>query len=217
MIKNRSARMALLACAGVASLGLLVGPASAAAKAKKKTVTKTAAFSQCVSVASPILDADGPFASAVIPVSVPNFKGGPQDGVVTAITSAGIRIAHDFDRDLVLTLISPGGKVVTLANRRGDTGGGYGSGAASCGGSPVLFGDGFANPISSPGNIGDAPIVGNFKPEQPLNQVVGGPARGSWVLLVGDVEEQIEGFVNAFSLNFAYTYKALQKKKLKKK
>ena len=36
MIKKRSARAALLACAGLASLGLIAGAAPAAAKTKKK-------------------------------------------------------------------------------------------------------------------------------------------------------------------------------------
>ncbi len=216
MITKRSARIAVLACASVASLGLIVGPASAAAKTKKKTVTRTAAFSQCANVASPIPDVGGPFGSAVIPVSVPNFKGGVQDGTVTAITSAGVRITHTFDGDLILTLVSPGGRVVQLANRRGIAGDGYGSGAASCSGSLVLFGDGFPTPISTPGNTVQNPIVGSFKPEQPLSLVVGGPARGSWVLLVADVAGGDTGAINAVSLNFTYSYQARVKVKKKK-
>jgi subtilisin-like proprotein convertase family protein len=213
MSKNRFARLAVLACASIASLGLLVGPATAAAKSKKKTVTKTATFSQCVNTQSPINDPVSALASAVIPVSVPNFKGGVQDGAVTAITSAGTRITHTSDGDLVLTLVSPGGKVIPLATGRGGGGDGYGTGSTSCSGSLVQFGDAFTTPISTPGNTGNNPITGSFKPEQPLNQVVGGPARGSWVLLVADEFTVDIGSINAFSLNFTYSYKAQVKKK----
>jgi subtilisin-like proprotein convertase family protein len=208
--------MTVLACAGLASLGLLMGASPAAAKAKKKTVNKTATFNQCVSSASPIQDPESPLASAVIPVSVPSFKGALQDGAVTAITSAGTRITHTSDGDLVVTLVSPGGKVIPLAVGEGTSGDGFGSGATSCSGSLAQFGDGFTTPITSPGNTGDNPITGSFKPEQPLNQVLGGPARGNWVLLVADEATVDTGSLDAFSLNITYTYKAQVKKKTKK-
>jgi subtilisin-like proprotein convertase family protein len=206
-----------LACGLVASLGLLVGVSPAAAKAKKKTVTKTATFNQCVSTTSPISDPESALASAVLPVSVPNFKGGVQDGVVTAVTSAGVRLTHTSDGDLVLTLVSPGGKVIPLAIGEGSSGDGYGTGATSCSGSLVHFGDSFTTPISTPGNTGNNPITGSFVPEQPLNQTLGGPARGNWILLVADEAQADIGSLDAFSLNFTYSYKAQVKKKKKGK
>jgi len=217
-MSKRTSRIALLACAAFASLGLVaaVSPAAAKTKAKKKTVTKTATFNQCVSTASPIDDPESALASAVIPVSVPNFKGGVQDGVVTAITSAGVRLSHTSDGDLVITLVSPGGKVIPLAIGEGSSGNGYGTGATSCSGLPALFGDSFATSITAPGNTGDDPVSGSFKPEQPLNQTLGGPARGNWVLLVADEAGADFGSLDAFSLNFTYSYKAQVKKKAKK-
>jgi subtilisin-like proprotein convertase family protein len=215
MTKKRSARMALLASVSVASLGLLVGPASATAKAKKKTVTKTATVSQCVNASGLLREDPLPIATAVIPVTVPNFKGGPQDGVVTGFTSAGVRITHTSDLDLAVSLVSPGGKVIQLATGRGGSGDGFGTGAANCSGSLALFGDAFTTPVPDLGN--DDPVTGGFKPDQPLNQVVGGPARGSWILLAVDEVGGDEGTLDAFSLNFTYSYKALKKVKKKKK
>jgi subtilisin-like proprotein convertase family protein len=220
----RSARVALLACAGVASLGLLVGPATASAKkVKKRTVTRTATFNQCVSLATPIPDRGAntttpgvAYASAVLPVTVPNFKGAAQDGVVTAFTTAGVRITHTFDADLDLFLVSPGGKVVDLANNRGLDGDGYGTGATSCAGSLVLFGDTFGTSIVTPGNTGQNPITGSFKPEQPLSTFQGGPARGNWVLIAVDTANADTGTLNAFSLNFTYNFLAQVKAKKKK-
>jgi hypothetical protein len=215
MIKKRSARMALLACASVAALGLLVGPATAAAKTK----TKTATFAQCVNFAVPIPDfvsgGSGVFSSATasVPVTVPKFKGKPQDGVVTAFNNAGVRISHTSDSDFLLYLVSPGGKASVLSAVRGGNGDGYGTGAASCSGSLVGFGDSFATPIGTPGNTGDNPVVGNFKPDQPLSGLAGGPARGNWTLLAADVSSDDTGTINAVSLNFTYQYKALKKKK----
>jgi len=215
MTKKRSTRMALLACASVASLGLLVGPASATAKAKKKTVTKTAVVNQCVNASGALANDPLPIATAVLPVTVPTFKGGAQDGVVTSITSAGVRLTHTSDSDLVLSLLSPGGKVVQLATARGGSGDGFGTGATNCGGSLALFGDGFSTPIST-SNPGNNPITGSFEPEQPLNAVVGGPARGSWFLVAADEVDVDAGTLDAFSLNFTYTYKARVKVKKKK-
>jgi hypothetical protein len=218
MINKRSARIALLACASVASLGLLAGTSpAAAAKKKAKVVTKTATLNQCVSTAQRLIEGDpgipGTIPSVAFPVAVPKFKGKQQDGAVTAVSSVGVRITHTFDEDLTIVLVSPGGRVVPLAQNRGSSGDGYGTGATNCGGSLVLFGDTFGPSIVSPGNTGSGPITGSFKPEQPLSAVVGGPARGNWVVLASDGDGGDEGTLDAVSLNLTYQYKALKKKK----
>jgi subtilisin-like proprotein convertase family protein len=177
---------------------------------KKKTVTRTATVNQCVSVGSAI--ADHATATASIPVSLPTYKGQPQDGSVTGITSVGTRITHTLGQDLVIGLISPGGRYVSLSNARG-SGDDFGTGAANCGGTLTTFSDTAATPIGD----GTPPFAGSFKPEQPLSQVVGAPARGTWVLQVSDVADVDTGAINAFSLNFTYQYKALKQVKKKKK
>jgi subtilisin-like proprotein convertase family protein len=214
MTNKRSARMALLACASVASLGLLVGASPAAAKTKTRTVN------QCLSTNAAIPDnldtAPAGAATASIPVSVPKFNGRPQTGVVTAFTSAGVRIVHTDDGDLVLGLVSPSGQVILLSNSRdGNTSGdGYGTGAASCSGSLVLFGDTFPTPIRTPGNTTTgSPITGSFQPEQPLSSFLGGAAKGNWTLFVADAAGGDVGTINAFSLNFSFKYKVAPKKK----
>jgi subtilisin-like proprotein convertase family protein len=218
MTKKRYVRLALLALAGLASLGLIAGAApAAAAKKKAKKVTKTATLNQCVSTAQALTEgADGVATNTpyvVFPVAVPKFKGKAQNGVVTAITSVGVRITHTFDRDLSINLVSPGGKVVPLAVSRGGSGDGYGSGATNCRGSLALFADTFGPSITTPGNVPPAPIVGSFKPEQPLSALVGGPARGNWVVLANDGAGGDTGRLDAVSLNLTYQYKALKKKK----
>ena len=87
-----------------------------------------------------------PAASFALAVKVPKVKGRPQDGVVTAFHSVGVRIAHTDVSDLALFLVSPGGRAVALATYRDQSsnldsdrqpspsGDGYGSGAMNCAG-----------------------------------------------------------------------------------
>jgi hypothetical protein len=218
MTKKRSAQLAVLACAGCASLWLLA-PAPAAAKIKTATLT------QCVSAAVGIPDgpplgstAPNPAASFAVPVRVPKFKGRPQDGTITAFHSAGVRISHTDDGDLALFLVSPGGRAIALSTYRDDSsddsGDGYGTGPLDCSGSLVRFGDAFGPSITTPGNFGNgAPITGSFKPEQSTGSFVGGPARGFWTLIVQDIQNTDVGQINALSLSFTYRYKAKKKRK----
>jgi subtilisin-like proprotein convertase family protein len=215
-MRRRFVRLGLVGLALVAISAVGASPA-AAKKAKTKTITAT--FNQCLSTAVAIPDFSGTApsngASVLQTVNVPNFRGKPQTGVVTAFSIAGIRITHTFDSDLTINLISPGGVVVTLANRRGANGDGYGNGAASCSGGLVLFSDTFPTPIRTPGNTGNAgndPITGSFHPEGNLAAFVGGPAKGNWVLAVTDGAGADVGAINAFSLSFTYTYRKGPKK-----
>jgi hypothetical protein len=231
MSKKGWAQLMALACTALVPLSLLAVPAAAGAKTK----AKTAQFTQCVSTAVPIPDgppngtaATNPAASFAIFVKTPKFRGRPQDGTVTAIRSAGVRITHSDDGDLALFLVSPGGRAVALSTYRDQStnpnpdpppdflpsGDGYGSGAADCSGSLVDFGDRFPTSIATPGNFGvSAPITGSFSPEQPLSTFVGGPARGLWTLIVQDVQFHDVGQIDALSLSLDYTYKAKKRKK----
>jgi hypothetical protein len=150
--------------------------------------------------------------------------------VVTSFGSVGVRITHTDDSDLALFLVSPGGRAIALSTFRDDSsnkddegnpapsGDGFGSGAPSCSGNRVDFGDRYRTSIATPGNTGlDAPILGAFKPEQPLSTFVGGPARGFWTLIAQDVQGQDSGQIDALALSFDYSYKAKAKAKKKKK
>lgn len=217
MTIRRCARTALITCAGLAILSGLAAPATAKSRTK--------VYNHCFGVAVGIPDgppegstAPNPAASLGIPVTVPRFKRKPQSGMVTAINSVGVRISHTDIGDLALFLVSPGGRAVALATYRddssNDSGDGYGSGAASCSGSLVQFGDGFSTPITMPGNTGaSAPITGSFRPEQALSTFVGGPARGFWTLIVQDVASPDIGQISAFSLSLSYRFKAKRKKR----
>lgn len=219
-MKMRLVRLGFLGMAVLAFAALAAQPAAAKSKKKKtKTVTKT--FDKCIDVGQAIPDpADGVPAPAVVlkvRINIPKLNGKRQDGEVKAFTSAGVRATHTFDGDLSFNLVSPGGRVVTLANGRGHSGDGYGSGAANCTGSQVIFGDTFPGAIASPGNTLSNPIVGSFRPETPLSTLVGGRARGKWTLIVQDSSGVDTGTLDAYSLDFTYKYKKEKKKKNNKK
>jgi hypothetical protein len=231
MIKKRWAHLLVFACTACVSLWLLAMPSVAGAK------KKAAQFVQCVNTATAIPDgpapdstAPNPAASFAIPVRVPKFKGKPQDGVVTAFNSVGVRITHTDDSDLSLFFVSPGGRGVALSTFRDQStnednegnpapsGDGFGSGPPNCSGGVVRFGDSFGPSITTPGNFGlDTPITGSFTPEQPLNAFIGGPARGFWTLIVQDLQAQDVGQIDAMSLSFNYSYKAKAKKRKKRR
>jgi subtilisin-like proprotein convertase family protein len=200
--------------------GLGVIPAVSAAK------VKTAQFIECATTAVPIPDGPigptdpNPAASFAVPVNVPKIKGKPQDGVVTGFNSVGVQITHTDDADLSLFLVSPGGRAVALATYRDDSsagGHGYGSGAPGCAGSRVDFSDRNPTSIATPGNTGaNDPILGAFRPEQPLSTFVGGPARGFWTLIVQDVAAPDVGQINALAMSFDYQYRVKPHRKKKR-
>jgi subtilisin-like proprotein convertase family protein len=203
-----------LARTGISVFAVFAVFAVAGSPALAKTKTKTATFTQCVDANAPLPEQS--LASAAINVPVPKNGKKIQDGVVTAV-QAGTRITFPDDGDLNLTLVSPAGKVISLAaeDEGPGNGVGYGTGAPGCTGSLVTFGDAFPNSIENPGNGAGNPITGQFRPRQPFAVFNGGPARGPWVLLVANCCTSDTGSFNAFSLNVTYTYKAAVKKKKK--
>ncbi len=105
----------------------------------------------------------------------------PDVGAVSDV-DVSVRLNHTFDGDLVISLIAPDGTEVTLSNRRGGGGDNFGTGANSCAGTPTVFDDAAAAPISS----GTAPFAGSFRPDQPLSALNGRPTAGTWKLRIAD-------------------------------
>jgi hypothetical protein len=195
--------MALAALAASALTLALASPAGAA--------TKT--YRSCVSGAAPIVDRG----SSALNLKVPYPKDAkkPQLGRVVSIRF-GTRISHTRDSDLTLAAVSPAGFAYSLSVRNGAGGQGYGTGAADCTGSLVLFDDNALTSISTPGNTPPAPIAGSFKPQFQLGTFNNSPVFGLWTLLVTDSQTGEAGTVHAFSIDVTYSYKKLKKKKGKK-
>jgi subtilisin-like proprotein convertase family protein len=110
-----------------------------------------------------------------------------------------VRLNHTFDEDLVIQLIAPDNTTVTLSQNR-DTaiGGGdnYGTGANDCSGTPTIFDDAAATPISG----GVPPFAGTFRPETPLSDLNGKPVNGTWKLRVIDTAAIDTGTVGCVTL-----------------
>jgi subtilisin-like proprotein convertase family protein len=205
MTNKRPARIALLACASVASLGLPAGASPAAAKTK--TVTST--FSQCQNVAVALADHSSQQVAFSVPATPKKAK--PRGGTVTGVSLAGVRITHTFDEDIVIYLVSPSGRAIPLTVGAGGSGNDYGSGAANCTGTLTTFSD-TATTLTS---AGTAPFAGSFKPVAPLSSLVGGTASGVWTMLFADSADPDVGVIHAASLSFTYQYKVPVKKKKK--
>lgn len=103
-----------------------------------------------------------------------------------------INLTHEYDSDLIMTLIAPNGRSVVLANRRGFNGQDF---------TNTLFDDDVATPISA----GSAPFAGSFKPDQPLSTFDGYSALGTWTLVITDMAGGNVGTLIAWELQLTLT------------
>jgi subtilisin-like proprotein convertase family protein len=202
MSEKRTPRMALLACVGLFSLGLVVGVSTAAAKAR--SVNKAVRI--CQSVDLPLGDNQGATQMPVrqIAFRVPRTPKGskPAGGRVTGAT-VGVRITHTFDRDVAIYLISPGGRIVLVDTGRGGSGDDFGTGATDCTGSLTTFSDTAGTPVSA----GAPPFAGSFRPDAPFSLLNGVMASGAWTVMITDTSASDNGTIHAVSLSLDYRYK----------
>jgi subtilisin-like proprotein convertase family protein len=123
--------------------------------------------------------------SATSTINVPDTYG-VEDANVS------LSIAHSYDSDLVLSLISPIGTTVTLSNRRGGSGDNY---------TGTIFDDEAATPISA----GSPPFTGSFTPDSPLSAVDGQGAAGAWQLKATDMAAIDTGTINTWTLTLSHS------------
>jgi subtilisin-like proprotein convertase family protein len=104
-----------------------------------------------------------------------------------------VGLDHTWVGDLVITLTSPSGTRVVLANRPG---GQLNSGNNFC---QTVLEDGAPDSIQTITPDG-APYTGTFAPASPLSAFVGEEGNGTWTLNVSDQAQVDVGNVRAFSL-----------------
>lgn len=139
-------------------------------------------------------------ASIPTPLRIPasGSTGSTSNSIVVAdsrqVLDANVKInlTHQYDSDLVMTLIAPNGRSVVLANRRGFNGQNF---------TDTLFDDDVATPISA----GVAPFSGSFKPDQPLSTFDGYSALGVWTLVITDAAGGNIGELIAWELQLTLT------------
>jgi subtilisin-like proprotein convertase family protein len=203
MIRKTSARAALLACAGFASLGLIAGASPAAAKTKTATTTVCTPTSAAIST-----DKD---TYTTIPLSLGKLP----KGATILDVNPQVRISQQQVYMNVL-VASPAGRMALLGNgdSEGDGGGpDWGTGPA-CGGTPTTFDDQATTTFFG----SDAPFAGTFQPLSPLSNLNGGPAAGTWKFFVDDLgnEPTRPATVDSVGATVVYRYKVKKKKNSKK-
>ena len=197
MTRKRTVRAALLACAGLATLGLIFAAGPAMAKSRK--VTRT--LSACQNTARPLADSS----SLQVPFSVQTSPRAPgRRGARWCRSSLWGSGSPMTSRDVTAFLVSPTGLVDPLVLGRGDTGDDFGTGATDCSGTLTTFTD------TSPTAIGEGavPFAGAFKPEASLSVFTGSRAAGVWRVVVSDGAPGDTGTLHAVSFRVKYRYKS---------
>ncbi len=135
------------------------------------------------------------FSSSGAPAPIPDEDPGGALMPVTVSSSAITRgltvtvdISHTFIGDLQLSLVSPWGDTVLLADRRG-------GGEANYAG--ISFDDSAPRAIAT----SPSPFAGSYQPEQALGPLARRSAAGIWMLKVVDASRFDVGTINAFAVN----------------
>jgi subtilisin-like proprotein convertase family protein len=135
-----------------------------------------------------------PFTVSGVPGTIASVSFSIDGAACSAAAGATtVGLDHTWVGDLLIQLVSPSGKVVTLASRPG---GPLNSGNNFC---QTVLDDGAATSIQAITPDG-APYTGSFKPASPLADLKGETANGTWTLFVGDNAAFDIGSVRAFSL-----------------
>ncbi|PQB05324.1 hypothetical protein BST85_10830 [Aureitalea marina] len=163
----------------------------------------------------------------VIDETAPIITCGPQDQPVSASSSPGtaipdsdpagitdviniaedqtlnnltvdLNITHTWVGDLIVTLQSPEGTTVTLVDRIGADGGGFGCSDADL---DVTIDDTAASPLED-ACTGGGPITGTFTGIDALSAFNGENAQGDWILTVSDNAGGDTGEITSWGINY---------------
>ena len=119
--------------------------------------------------------------------SVINVSGlSPLTLASNSIVSVKLDITHTYDADLIISLISPSGNSINLANSRGGNGDNF---------TNTIFSSSALTPISA----GTVPFTGTFLPEAAFSSLTGN-LNGAWKILVVDHAGTDVGFLNNWTL-----------------
>ncbi|MBC8107880.1 MAG: S8 family serine peptidase [Anaerolineae bacterium] len=136
------------------------------------------------------------FGSSDVPKTVPDLTTTSSNLSVTGLATAVERvtvtlsIAHTFDSDLSVVLISPTGTRVTLFDGVGGSGDNFNN---------TTFDDRAALLIT----FGNAPFAGTYRPQQALTAFEGEAGNGTWRLELSDDMVGDSGKLTAWSMRFS--------------
>lgn len=146
------------------------------------TAAPAMAGDACVTTPVPIPDFDP--AGVTVPIEVSAGAG----EIISAI-EIDLEITHPWVGDLVVTLESPTGAIVTLLDRPGIPSDGF-PGPFGCGGRDIAatFTDTAATPAEDICAYAPQPVLtGSVLPSDPLSLFAGQPAAGTWLLHLADI------------------------------
>jgi subtilisin-like proprotein convertase family protein len=131
--------------------------------------------------------------NVLVPLTLSNV------GAAAEIRVRNLSITHPNTGELIVSLLGPSGRSVTLAT-------------VPCNGSANLnanFDDAAASALTCPANLTPA---GTYRPQDPLSVFRGLTADGQWTLLVRDIVAGNGGTVNSWSLDVCSVQDALSKR-----
>jgi subtilisin-like proprotein convertase family protein len=148
--------------------------------------------------------------STDVPVTIPS-SGTPtvistleiaNSGPITNISVENVDIAHTWVGDLLITIESPSGTVITLLDQPGVPGSQFGCQEdnilVTFDDGAILTSDDLENTCEAGGPLA---IEGTFQPVQSLSAFANEPATGTWTLSVTDNVNQDGGVINGWGLN----------------
>jgi len=133
--------------------------------------------------------------STDVPKSIPSTGTITSNNVVSGLVgdiidlNVKVNISHTRDSDLVLTLISPTGTRITLANHVGGTGDHF---------TNTIFDDSATVSVS----LGSAPFAGTYQPTNLLAALFDTSPNGTWQLEIQDTVIGTSGTLNSWSIEF---------------
>ena len=129
----------------------------------------------------------------------------PENGVITDIEVNNLDIHHTWVGDLVITIESPSGKIITLMDQPGVPSSNFGCPEDNL----FLNFDEEASEaydiLDNTCNEGNLAISGTFQPNESLKILNGEKAKGTWKLAVIDMAEGDGGSLNGWDLNICST------------
>ena len=138
------------------------------------------------------------YASTDTPLAIPdNISTGATSTITVADSNTvldvnvTVDITHTYDGDLFLSLLTPGGATIALANQRGGSGDNFRG---------TTFDDEAATSIAS----GSAPFSGSYRPDGLLSDADGIGSAGAWSLKVVDQGPSDLGTIDGWTLELQY-------------
>ncbi|WP_181566674.1 proprotein convertase P-domain-containing protein, partial [Aequorivita sp. CIP111184] len=123
-----------------------------------------------------------------------------EDVVITDL-NVNLDISHTWVGDVTTTITSPTGTVVTIVDRPGYTGTGFG-----CSGDDILatLDDAGTGAVETQCGAGVPTIDGTFTPNNPLAAFNGESTMGDWIITISDAVAGDSGTLNAWGITYSY-------------